>query len=139
VPFGITKEMTFYYVMIVSLMKHIKTRRIKKMNKTDIKYCENYFWSKLDKETKININNLNNDLYIGPLDNFNFSDVADKVKKSIDEIIYNTVYYDSFCGQIIEKLDDDLSELDYENIYELDSRTIAEYILGSELKNTLYL
>tara|TARA_R100000700_G_C3104261_1_gene99991 strand:+ start:195 stop:614 length:420 start_codon:yes stop_codon:yes gene_type:complete len=139
VPFGITKEMTFYYVMIVSLMKHIKTRRIKKMNKTDIKYCENYFWSKLDKETKININNLNNDLYIGPLDNFNFSDVADKVKKSIDEIIYNTVYYDSFCGQIIEKLDDDLSELDYENIYELDSRSIAEYILGSELKNTLYL
>ncbi len=109
------------------------------MNKTDIKYCENYFWSKLDKETKININNLNNDLYIGPLDNFNFSDVADKVKKSIDEIIYNTVYYDSFCGQIIEKLDDDLSELDYENIYELDSRSIAEYILGSELKNTLYL
>ena len=104
------------------------------MNKTDIKYCENYFWSKLDKETKININNLNNDLYIGPLDNFNFSDVADKVKKSIDEIIYNTVYYDSFWGQIIEKLDDDLSELDYENIYELDSRTIAQYILGPELK-----
>ena len=108
------------------------------MNKQDNKYCENYFWNKLDKQTKIDINNLNNDLYIGPLDNFNFSDVANKVKQSIDEIIHNTVYYDSFCGQIIEKLDDNLSEFDYENIYQLDSKIIAEYLLGSELKQTLY-
>ena len=108
------------------------------MNKTDIEYCENYIWNKLDKETKTDINNLNNDLYIGSLDNFNFFDVADKVKQSIDDIICNTVYYDSFGGQIIEKLDDNLSEFDYDFIYELDSKTIAEYILGSELKNTLY-
>jgi hypothetical protein len=108
------------------------------MNNKELDNIKEYFWNKLDDKTKVNINNLNSDLYFGPLENFNFSSVADDVTNSIDEIICNNHYYDSFSGEILESLPDDLSEVDYEEICELDKKFMANLILGNELTSTLF-
>jgi hypothetical protein len=108
------------------------------MNNQQLDTCKKYFWNKLDDKTKVDINNLNQDLYFGPLDDFNFSSVADNVTNNIDEIISNDCYYDSFCDQILESLPDDLSEIEYQDIYLLDKKFMANLILGNELASTLY-
>jgi len=108
------------------------------MNNKELDTCKQYFWNKLDDKTKVDINNLNQDLYFGPLDDFNFSSVADDVTNNIDEIICNDHYYDSFSGEILESLPDDLSEIEYQDIYLLDKKFMANLILGDELTSTLF-